>query len=294
MRRSRWLDRGVTVVEAAFALPIMLLFISGLVDLGMWTFNTNQATNAARDGARAGILSYLQADVAGSPDHEAVVAAVRAHLPANTVDGSEITVACLTATGTMVTCADARFDVDRIRVEVEWRWNLVTPVAPIIGVREGAARGSATMAIVGLPVSGSFSTTTTSTIPTSTTTSTTTTTPDSTTTTTAAPAACAVEELTISPDPIGLTSHGASQLDEALEIEFTTTGAVPCGELTVKLVSSQNNPTTRIANVGPVEDGSPDYSWSYSGSGNVWKVGTGTVQILQGTTVLATDTFQVN
>ncbi len=280
MRRSRWLDRGVTVVEAAFALPIMLLFISGLVDLGMWTFNTNQATNAARDGARAGILSYLQADVSDSPDHEAVVAAVQAHLPANTVDGSEITVECLTAAGTMVTCADARFDVDRIRVEVEWHWNLVTPVAPVIGVREGAARGSATMAIVGLPVSGNSSTTTT--------------TPTATTPTTAAPGACAVEELTISPDPIGLTSHGASQLNEALKIEFTTTGSAPCGELTVKLVSSQNNPTTKITNVAPIEAGSPDYSWSYSGSGNIWKVGAGTVQILQGTTVLATDTFQVN
>ncbi len=289
MRRSRWLDRGVTVVEAAFALPIMLLFISGLVDLGMWTFNSNQATNAARDGARAGILSYLQADVAGSPDHEAVVAAVRAHLPANTVDGSEITVECLTADGTTVTCANAHFDVDRIRVEVDWSWNLVTPVAPIIGVREGAARGSATMAIVGLPVSGSSSTTTTTTTPTSTTS-----TPTSTTSTTAAPGACAVQELTISPDPIGLTSHGASQLIEALKIDFTTNGSVPCGELTVKLVSSQNNPTTKTANVAPVEDGSPDYSWSYSGSGNIWKVGTGTVQILQGTTVLATDTFQVN
>ena len=282
MRRSRWPDRGVTVVEAAFALPIMLLFISGLVDLGMWTFNTNQATNAARDGARAGVLSYLQADVPGSPDHEAVVAAVQAHLPANTVERSEITVECLTATGTMVTCADARFDVDRIRVEVDWSWNLVTPVAPVIGVREGAARGSSSMAIVGLPVSGSSSTTTTTTAPTST------------TTTTGAPGACAVEELTISPDPIGLTSHGASQLNEALKIEFTTTGSAPCGELTVKLVSSQNNPTTKITNVAPIEAGSPDYSWSYSGSGNIWKVGAGTVQILQGTTVLATDTFQVN
>ncbi len=291
MSRPRRNDRGVTIVEAAFALPIMLLFISGLIDLGMWTFNTNQATNAARDGARAGILSYQLADVAGSADHDAVVTAVRKHLPADTVDESEITVECLTSSGAPVTCADAQIDTDRIRVAVDWSWNLVTPVAPIVGVREGAARGSATMAIVGLPLSGGSSTTTSTT---TTSTTTTTTTPDSTTTTTEPPAACAVEDLTISPDPISRTSKGASQLSEALYIDFTTNGSISCGELTVELVSSHTNPTTETANVAPVEDGSADYSWTYVGSSNIWKAGTGTVRIVQGATVLATDTFQVN
>ena len=296
MRRPRRNDRGVTIVEAAFALPIMILFISGLVDLGMWTFNSNQATNAARDGARAGILSYELADVVGSADNDAVVSAVREHLPADTIDESEISVECLTASGTTVSCASAQIDTDRIRVEVEWKWNLVTPIAPIAGVRQGAARGSATMAIVGLPLSATSttSTTSTSTTTTSTTSTTSTTTPDSTTTTTAPPADCAVEDLTISPDPVDRTSNGASQLAEALHIDFTTNGSTLCGELSVELISSHTKPTTETANVAPVEDGSADYSWTYVGSSNIWKAGTGTVRILWGTTLLATDTFQVN
>jgi DNA-binding transcriptional regulator YdaS (Cro superfamily) len=167
-------------------------------------------------------------------------------------------------------------------------------VAPIVGVREGAARGSATMAIVGLPISGGSTTTTTTTSTTTSTTTTTTTTPDSTTTTTSPPAACTVDELTISPDPINRTSSGASQLSEALHIDFTTNGSISCGELEVELISSHNKPTTETANVAPVEDGSADYSWTYVGSSNIWKAGTGTVRILQGTTLLATDTFQVN
>lgn len=46
--------RGQSLVEFALALPILLLLIFGLVDLGRAVFVSNQLAEAARDGARYG------------------------------------------------------------------------------------------------------------------------------------------------------------------------------------------------------------------------------------------------
>lgn len=284
MRRTRRRDGGVTVVEAAFALPILFLFIFGLVDLGMWTFNSNQASNAARDGARVAILAHEFADDAGSDpkvvkDRDAIVAAVRAHLPNQTVADTDIAISCVEPDGTPVDlgCSEARVDVDRIRVDVQWSWKLVTPVAAVIGVEQGVARGSATMAIVGRPVAGAPVTNADS-------------------STSSAAGDCAVPALNVSPQPV--QSKG-NQLQEHLVIDFTTDGAAGCTALRVELVgtrtSGSDDRTTISHDCGC--DGATDssHSWTYSGSNNIWQPShLGEVRILNGSTLLAAETFTVN
>ncbi len=281
-------DRGVTIVEAAFALPIMFLFFFGLVDVGMWTFNSNQATNAARDGARAGILSYEYADdpandpnlIAGDPtDEAAVLAAIQDHLPNQTIGPENVTIECLDGTGTVVACVDAPVDTGRIKVDVEWTWRLVTPVAGIIGVTDGAARGSATMAIVGEPVPSGGSTTATST-------------PES------AVDGCTVEDLLV---PASVRAK-SNQLTEALPITFEIVGT-DCADPTapamrIEIDGSKANPSiTTIEHVcGCTSDLHQPHlqSWSYSGSNNIWSSnGQGKVRILRGSTVLAEAVFDV-
>ena len=267
-------ERGVTVVEAAFALPVLLLFIFGLVDLGMWTLNVNQATNAARDGARAGVLGHVGADIPGSDAEQHIVAAVEAHLDRG-VDDVDIT--CVDPNGTaLASCAGARVDVDRIRVEVEWHWTLVTPIAAILGYDQGRARGSATMTIVGSPLAGTAASSTT-------TSSTTTTTPD--------PAACGTT-LAVSPSTVATTGPGASQLREAVTVDFTTNGSTSCDDLRIELYSSHNDKRIESITCGCGE-GPTNYSWSYVGSDNAWKPGTGTVNLYNGTTLLDSETFSV-
>lgn len=280
MRRGPARDHGVSVVEAAFVLPLLLFFVFGLIDLGMWTFNANQATNAARDGARIGILGYAQADVEGSDDWDAIVETIEARLPGQTVDGVEVT--CVDPDGVVLTCADARVDVDRIRVEVDWTWTLVTPVAAAIGVDEGVAEGSATMAIVGRPVPG-----TSTAVPDSTTTTTTTTTVEQ------PPEGCTVDSLDISPDPIARSGNGASQLGEGLQIDFTTNGSADCSGLRIELDSSHSSPTTKEVSCG-CGDGPTSFTWTYVGSSNVWQSGDGAVRIYNGDVLLDSDTFHVN
>lgn len=138
------------------------------------------------------------------------------------------------------------------------------------------------MNIVGRPLAAT-STSTTST------TTTTTTEPD---TTTVAPSACAVQSLTVSPDPIARSSNGASQLDEALVIDFTTNGSSACDELLVRLVPTHgSNPVDAPCGCG---DGPSEFSFSYEGSANIWKSGQGQVQIYDGTTLLDSETFWVS
>ena len=65
-------ERGVTIVEAAFVLPLLFLFIFALIDIGLWEYQSTQASAAARDGARVGILRYLTADTDGSVNNTAI------------------------------------------------------------------------------------------------------------------------------------------------------------------------------------------------------------------------------
>lgn len=270
-------ERGVTIVEAAFALPILLTFMFGLVDLGMWTFNANQATNAARDGARTAIIDFRDADDDGSVHHDAIVDAVEARLAGQAVESVDVT--CVDAAGVpLLSCDVAVVDRDSIRVDVRWNWNLVTPVAAILGYDKGAATGSATMQIVGRPLAGSSATTTT-----------TTTTPD---TSTATDCAVAAAELTVSPNPITTTGNGASQLSEALVVSFKTNGSAACSPLWVELYNSKDASQVARVQCG-CGDHATEFSWSYVGSDNVWKEGTGQVRVLVDTRVLQTKDFQV-
>ncbi|MCU1448137.1 MAG: hypothetical protein JWP02_307, partial [Acidimicrobiales bacterium] len=75
-------ERGATIVEAAFVLPLLFFLVLTMVDLGMWGFQTSQATSAARDGARVGIINYVTAKgpSPGGTDYTAIANAAKARL----------------------------------------------------------------------------------------------------------------------------------------------------------------------------------------------------------------------
>ena len=52
-RRS---ERGQTAVEFALVIPVMLLFILGIFQIGVTYFNNEALQTSARDGARAGAI----------------------------------------------------------------------------------------------------------------------------------------------------------------------------------------------------------------------------------------------
>jgi Flp pilus assembly protein TadG len=62
LRREAGRERGAVAVEMALVLPILLLCIAGIIDLGRLFFVQTMVTNAAREGARMKSLGYSNAD----------------------------------------------------------------------------------------------------------------------------------------------------------------------------------------------------------------------------------------
>jgi Flp pilus assembly protein TadG len=159
-------EGGAALLEAALAIPIVLLLLSGTIDLGFWVFERTQVSNAARDGARAGILQYSSADspgsftsstalTAGSADQQ-IQAAIGSHLAGRAFSA---TVACYTAGGTATTaCAGARPGTDEIQVTVTASRPSYSFFGPVFGTNTVTAK--AALPVMGLPVSVTTTTTT--------------------------------------------------------------------------------------------------------------------------------------
>ncbi len=49
-------QEGSTLVEFAIVFPLLLILIFGVIEFGLFLFNTQVITNAAREGARRGII----------------------------------------------------------------------------------------------------------------------------------------------------------------------------------------------------------------------------------------------
>ncbi len=148
-------ERGATLVEAAVALPLLVLFVLGMVDMGLWTFQSTQASSGARDGARAGILRYQQADIPTSADAVAIRRAIERRIGAQPF-GAPLTVQvrCVTAGQSLpVTggCAAASvLNRDRLEVTVSWLRRSLSFVTLPFGTSQ-TVRGKTAMVILGRP-----------------------------------------------------------------------------------------------------------------------------------------------
>lgn len=281
MKPSRRGEAGVTIVEAAFVIPLLFMFMFGLVDLGMWTLNSNQASNAARDGARVGILEFplRGGDLADAEDK--IVAAIEEHLPDGTMEASDVTITCLRSDDVTIPCTDP--EPDRVKVDVAWEWTLVTPVATILGIDEGDVHGSATMEVVGRPVPGSGGVDPV--------------TPDPLNPPPVLP--CAVTNLTA---PAEVFTRG-NQLAGPMTIKFKYVSG-DCSDIQVVLTGTKAFGADQIVHYcgcGDPPDGTgnpPLHIWEYSGSDNIWKANgnRGVVALFNGasrTTPLARLEFKV-
>ena len=56
IRRRVRHERGAELIEMALVLPLLMLIIMGIMDFGFLFREMSVVTNAAREGARAGIL----------------------------------------------------------------------------------------------------------------------------------------------------------------------------------------------------------------------------------------------
>ena len=52
MKNKNWAQRGVSAIEFAIVLPVLLAILLGIVNYGLLMYNQAVITNAAREGAR--------------------------------------------------------------------------------------------------------------------------------------------------------------------------------------------------------------------------------------------------
>lgn len=147
-------ERGQAIIELAMTLPLLLLVVLGIFDFGFMFQRYEVVTNAAREGARVGVLpdyqlgdaenralQYLDAGGLGGPGITTVAAAscvpARA-LAANTrCAAAALTTATLPAVGT-----EPAKTVDQITVAVEfdYEFTFVGPLMNLFGGSLGTTR----------------------------------------------------------------------------------------------------------------------------------------------------------
>lgn len=122
-RRRR---RGQELVEYALILPIFLLVTLTILDLGRATYYASALHNAAREGARYGVIN--------PDDFAAIEAIVRDR--AIGLDQTDLTVTAI------------RPDDETIRVTVTYQFAIVTPiVGALVGSNEITLGSQATMRV---------------------------------------------------------------------------------------------------------------------------------------------------
>jgi Flp pilus assembly protein TadG len=151
-------ERGTALVEAALVLPILMMIVLGIIDYGMWDYQTSQTSSAARDGARNASVDVVGTDVCASPCTSPNATPSAANQRVRTAIASKLgsqsftfTVRCRQPTGsTYEACAVTSSNVDKERVEVTVTWTrpAMTFVSKVLGA-SNTVQATSTMTISG-------------------------------------------------------------------------------------------------------------------------------------------------
>ena len=119
-------ERGAELIEMALVLPLLLLIVMGIFDFGFMFREMSVVTNAAREGARAGILpDYSDADV---------VARVQQYLDASGIDVTCGSADCIVQSPVIdVTAPSGTFEARDVRVTIFHDWTFLSPIATFFG-----------------------------------------------------------------------------------------------------------------------------------------------------------------
>lgn len=90
LRRNHRHERGTSVVEMAIVLPLLLMLIFGIGEFGLMFTQWQTLTNAAREGARIGVV-FRGASCAAATVQSEITTAVQNYMTNTGVDTATIT-----------------------------------------------------------------------------------------------------------------------------------------------------------------------------------------------------------
>jgi len=119
-------ERGAELIEMALVLPLLLLIIMGIIDFGFMFREMSVVTNAAREGARTGILAdYGDADID---------ARVQQYMVASGINVSCPSADCVVLKPVIdVTAPSGTFQARDVRVTIFHDWTFLSPFAAMFG-----------------------------------------------------------------------------------------------------------------------------------------------------------------
>ncbi|MGZ8771083.1 MAG: TadE/TadG family type IV pilus assembly protein [Aeromicrobium sp.] len=119
--RARRRGEGQSLVEFAVTLPIFLLLLAGIVDFGMGLYSQMTIINAAREGARLGVVEFSVAEPADFDTVEGLVVD-RVTAMSNGLDASQLEI--------LVECQPAGcVSGDAVVVNVNYDYRMIWPLA---------------------------------------------------------------------------------------------------------------------------------------------------------------------
>lgn len=126
VRRSRLRsDNGAELIELAFTLPLLLLVLVGIMDFGFLFQRYEAITNAAREGARVGILpGYQDADIADRVNRYLLAAGFQPPSP-----GAPVTTPAIARTTVTPAGGGTAFTVVQVTVTHPYRFMFLGPIA---------------------------------------------------------------------------------------------------------------------------------------------------------------------
>lgn len=132
--------RGQELVEFAIIVPVLVLILFGVLDLGRVFFGTIAITNAARVGARAAVLSFDPFN--NTIDINEAVAVANSEAQAGSLDlpHGSISVTCLDALGNVTTACNSG---NPVQVTVRYNFDLI--ITGILGANLQITRSAEMM-----------------------------------------------------------------------------------------------------------------------------------------------------
>ncbi|NCO40166.1 MAG: pilus assembly protein TadG [Armatimonadetes bacterium CG_4_10_14_3_um_filter_66_18] len=115
-RRSR---RGQAAVETALVLPLFLVVIMGIIEASRAMYTYSVVSNAAREGARYGIMHPTWTDSNANPDPDNIEARARQFTVG--LDSAQLTIATSLPDG-------ASTKGNRIRVAAAYSFRMILPL----------------------------------------------------------------------------------------------------------------------------------------------------------------------
>jgi Flp pilus assembly protein TadG len=123
-KKSETLNQsGASAIEFALILPVLLLFLFGIIEFSVLFYNKAMITNASREGARAGIRYIWEGpDQGGHPSEATIIAAVN-----NYVDNGTLLISFGSAPANIGTAVDGENETsgDPLTVTVTYDYDFL-------------------------------------------------------------------------------------------------------------------------------------------------------------------------